>query len=116
MENHEHVHKHEVQETIQDIVRAMSAKGWRITDQRKKIGGFVRRIARLFVTQGRLRIYAGVVPGSQLRYGIPQPPFVKRNGRIGANLFERRIEISRPLPIAPSSSSDLYAVREDGSL
>jgi Fur family zinc uptake transcriptional regulator len=33
MENHEH----SVQETIQDMVKAMSAKGWRITDQRKSL-------------------------------------------------------------------------------
>lgn len=41
MENHEHeqehVHEHEVQEMMQEIVKAMSAKGWRITDQRKSL-------------------------------------------------------------------------------
>ncbi|CAG7628630.1 Fur family transcriptional regulator [Paenibacillus allorhizosphaerae] len=30
-------HEHDVQSTIDDIVRAMSAKGWRITDQRKSL-------------------------------------------------------------------------------
>ncbi|MEC0211894.1 Fur family transcriptional regulator [Paenibacillus ehimensis] len=30
-------HEHEVQSTVQDILKAMSAKGWRITDQRKSL-------------------------------------------------------------------------------
>lgn len=41
MTNHnhdrEHDHEHDVQTTVQDILRAMSAQGWRITDQRKTL-------------------------------------------------------------------------------
>ncbi|AEI41615.1 Fur family transcriptional regulator [Paenibacillus mucilaginosus] len=32
-----HEHAHEVQSTIDEIVGAMSSKGWRITDQRKSL-------------------------------------------------------------------------------
>ncbi|TVY10038.1 Fur family transcriptional regulator [Paenibacillus cremeus] len=34
MANH---HKQDIESTMQDIVKAMSAKGWRITDQRKSL-------------------------------------------------------------------------------
>ncbi|MDQ1909142.1 Fur family transcriptional regulator [Paenibacillus sp. GD4] len=30
-------HEHDIEETVQDMLQAMAAKGWRITDQRKSL-------------------------------------------------------------------------------